>query len=128
MRAIFLDIDGVLNCESMPNPRHFPYIVDQKLLARFHKLVEVSGAQVVLTSSWRVDPIGLYAARYYKVPFDDICPDIPDAPRCTEILRWLKTHANHHSHSRLGCDERLEVGKRTKDQKATPTAPAPLGS
>lgn len=80
MKAIFLDIDGVLNSDQTPNPRHFPYIVDKKLLSHFRKLVEVSGARVVLTSTWRVDPIGLYAARFYKVPFNDICPDMPNTP------------------------------------------------
>ena len=30
MKAIFLDIDGVLNCESTPNPRKLPYIVEPR--------------------------------------------------------------------------------------------------
>lgn len=93
MKVIFLDIDGVLNCDRTPNPRHFPYIVDDRLLARFRELVDASGAHVVLTSSWRVDPIGLYAARFYEVPFDDIAPDMPGMPRRTEILEWLGVHA-----------------------------------
>ena len=33
MKIIFLDIDGVLNCDKTPNPRKFPYVVDPKLLA-----------------------------------------------------------------------------------------------
>lgn len=45
------------------------------------KLVDVTGAHVVLTSSWRVDPIGLYAARFYQIPFHDVCPDMPTVPR-----------------------------------------------
>ena len=28
MKIIFLDIDGVLNCDKTPNPRKFPYVVD----------------------------------------------------------------------------------------------------
>lgn len=90
MKVIFLDIDGVLNCDATPNPRNFPYIVDEKLLALFRVLVTKTGSKVVLTSSWRVDPIGLYAARYWNVPFDDICPDFPHRPRCEEILHWLR--------------------------------------
>jgi hypothetical protein len=39
MRVVFLDIDGVLNCDSTPNPRNFPYIIDPKLLARLKKTV-----------------------------------------------------------------------------------------
>jgi hypothetical protein len=92
MKAIFLDIDGVLNCDATPNPRELPYIVDKKLRNRFQRLVKRSGAKVVLTSSWRIDPIGLYAARHWKIPFDGVCPDMPEAPRRDEILAWLKTH------------------------------------
>lgn len=92
MKVIFLDIDGVLNCDATPNPRDLPYVVDKKLLARLRKLLDRTKAKVVLTSSWRVDPIGLFAARYWKVPFMDVCPDMPDRPRCEEICTWLKEH------------------------------------
>jgi hypothetical protein len=63
MKTIFLDIDGVLNSDSTPNPRKFPYIVDAALLARFRKLIRKTGATVILSSTWRVDPIGLLAAK-----------------------------------------------------------------
>ena len=43
MKVIFLDIDGVLNSASTPNPRKFPYIVDDRLLARFKELVRRTG-------------------------------------------------------------------------------------
>ena len=56
MKVIFLDIDGVLNCKSTPNPRKFPYIVDPALLARFKGLLDRTGAEVVLLSTWRHDP------------------------------------------------------------------------
>jgi hypothetical protein len=92
MKVIFLDIDGVLNCDMTPNPRKFPYIVDEGLLARFRELVERTGAFVVLSSTWRVDPVGLLAAKFYKVPFHDFCPDMPDAPRCEELIFWLRNH------------------------------------
>jgi hypothetical protein len=58
MKVIFLDIDGVLNCDHTTNPRKFPYVVDKKLLARFKKLLSRTGAKVVLSSSWRLDPVG----------------------------------------------------------------------
>jgi Swiss Army Knife RNA repair-like protein len=92
MKVIFLDIDGVLNCDKTPNPRDLPYVVDKKLLTRFRKLLERTGAKVVLTTSWRIDPIGLYAAKYWHVPFMDACPDMPEQPRREEILGWLKRH------------------------------------
>jgi hypothetical protein len=92
MKAIFLDIDGVLNCDETPNDRNFPYIVDNRLLIKFSELVRATEATVVLSSTWRVDPIGLLAAKYYNVPFDDICPDMPGAPRCEELTSWLRAH------------------------------------
>jgi hypothetical protein len=92
MKVIFLDIDGVLNCDKTPNPRGFPYIVDKKLLARFKKLLQRTGAKVVLSSTWRCDPVGLFAARHYGVPFIDVCPDKRRSSRCKELLAWLKAH------------------------------------
>ncbi|MEA2942494.1 MAG: hypothetical protein QOD09_3023 [Bradyrhizobium sp.] len=92
MKIIFLDIDGVLNCDNTPNPRKFPYIVDKKLLARFKKLLERTGAKVVLSSSWRCDPVGLFAAKHFGIPFIDVCADKPRSPRRNELLAWLSAH------------------------------------
>jgi HAD domain in Swiss Army Knife RNA repair proteins len=92
LKIIFLDIDGVLNCEDTPNPRKFPYVVDSRLLELFRQLVRATGARVILSSTWRVDPVGLFAAKFYDVPFEDICPDMPGAPRCEELQAWLRKH------------------------------------
>ena len=54
--------------------------------------MQATGAKVILSSTWRVDPVGLLAAKYYQVPFDDVCPDMPGAPRCEELLTWLRQH------------------------------------
>lgn len=92
MKVIFIDIDGVLNCEKTRNPRRFPFVVEKKLLRRLEKLIADTGAKVVLASSWRLDPIGRLAAKHFGVPFDDICPNMPRSSRCKEILAWLKKH------------------------------------
>jgi HAD domain in Swiss Army Knife RNA repair proteins len=89
MHVIFLDIDGVLNCKSTPNPRKFPYIVDPVLLERFRRLVARTHAQVILSSTWRYDPAGVFSAQYLGLTFSDITPDLPDRPRRDEILTWL---------------------------------------
>jgi hypothetical protein len=39
MRVIFLDIDGVLNCESTTNPRKLPYVVEPRLLELLKRLL-----------------------------------------------------------------------------------------
>ena len=92
MKVIFLDIDGVLNCKTTPNPRQFPYVVDKKLLARLMRLLDRTGAKVVLSSSWRIDPVGRFAAKHWGVPFIDVCPDKPKSPRRNEMLAWLSRH------------------------------------
>jgi hypothetical protein len=92
MKVIFLDIDGVLNCRSTPNPRKFPYIVDAALLQRLQQLLRITGGQVVLTSTWRYDPAGIFSAEHYGIPFIDTVPDMPDMPRREEILDWLRRH------------------------------------
>ena len=92
MKIIFLDIDGVLNSHATPNLRGFPYIVDPVLLARLRDVLHRTDAKTVLSSTWRVDPVGLLAAKYFDIPFDDVTPDQPASPRGAEITTWLKAH------------------------------------
>ena len=94
MKVIFLDIDGVLNSKETPNPRKFPYIVEELLLKRLLKLCERTGAQVVMSSTWRYDPVGLLAARHFQIPFTDVIPDLPGEPRHKEIMAWLSAHGD----------------------------------
>jgi hypothetical protein len=92
MKIIFLDIDGVLNCKKTFNPRKLPYIIDPKLLKCLETLLERTGAKVVLSSTWRYDPAGLFSAKHWGVPFIDVTPDMPTQPRRNEVLAWLKEH------------------------------------
>jgi hypothetical protein len=92
VQVVFLDIDGVLNCKTTSNPRKFPYVVDKKLLARLAQLLKRTKAKVVLSSTWRYDPVGLMAAKYWGVPFIDVTPDMPHRARRDEIRTWLKKH------------------------------------
>ena len=80
MRVIFLDIDGVLNCESTPNPRKLPYIVEPSLLELLKQLLTLADANVVLSSTWRYDPAGVFSAKHWGIPFIDVIPDHAGAP------------------------------------------------
>lgn len=40
-----------LNCKKTANPRKLPYVVDRRLLARFKRLLDRTGAKVVLSST-----------------------------------------------------------------------------
>jgi HAD domain in Swiss Army Knife RNA repair proteins len=79
MKVIFLDIDGILNCPTTPNPRQFPYVVDKRLLLRLQKLLDRTGAKVVLSSSWRIDPVGLFAASIGPSRSSTFAPTSPGA-------------------------------------------------
>ncbi|MBV9554882.1 MAG: hypothetical protein JO032_19040, partial [Alphaproteobacteria bacterium] len=92
MKVIFLDIDGVLNSKQTPNPRKFPFIVDPVLLARLERLIALTGAQPVLSSNWRYDPVGMLAVEHFRIPFIGAVPDEPDKSRCDEIRDWLRAH------------------------------------
>jgi HAD domain in Swiss Army Knife RNA repair proteins len=94
MKIIFLDIDGVLNSKKTPNPRKFPYVVDPKLLRLLVGLIEKTDAKIVLSSTWRLDPIAIMAAKYWGVPVFDLCPDMPDRPRRDEITEWIAAHSD----------------------------------
>jgi len=91
-KIIFLDIDGVLNCKLTPNPRKFPYVVDPKLLKRLKRIIHRTHAKVVLSSTWRYDPAGIFSANHWGIPFIDVIPDMPENPRRDEILAWLRHH------------------------------------
>jgi HAD domain in Swiss Army Knife RNA repair proteins len=92
MKIIFSDIDGVLNCSRTPNPRKLPYIAEPRLVGRLHAVLQRTEAQIVLTSTWRYDPAGLFSAKRWGIPFIDITPDLPKEPRRNEILAWLQGH------------------------------------
>ena len=56
------------------------------------RLLQRTKAKVVLSSTWRYDPAGLFSAKYWAIPFIDTIPDMPNKPRAVEIRTWLKQH------------------------------------
>ena len=92
LRVIFLDIDGVLNCKKTPNPRDLPYIIDNRFLRIFLRMVRQTRAKVVLISDWRHDPAGLFSARYWGIRYVDVVPYLPKRSRGEQILLWLRKH------------------------------------
>lgn len=63
MKYLFLDIDGVLNHEQWyesqhnnPDAKPFPYsCFDPQCVTRVNEILEKTGAQLVISSSWRLD-------------------------------------------------------------------------
>ncbi len=107
MKILFLDIDGVLNSlrydrERTPEQGN----IDESRLPLLKEIVEESGAQIVLSSSWRehwapeeghCDAVGLELNRLfqkYGLQISDKTPQISPRQRAAEIQDWLTAHAN----------------------------------
>lgn len=101
--VLFLDVDGVLNSATFfaENPPMPVTSVDPKAVRRIQRVVEATGALVVLSSSWRKQP-------------EDLTPTLTDrmaAPaRCDEILAWLDEHSEVTQYAIIDDDPDAEVG------------------
>jgi len=89
MKVIFLDLDGVL----VPAGQT-PGIFDGYLARNLKKIVEATGAEIVLSSDWRRHRTSVAKARRnlqaYGLDFIDCTPSLSPrvAQRPTEILLW----------------------------------------
>ena len=56
MKIIFCDVDGVLNEDTTPTRTKSRVIfIDQEKLDRLKRIVDATGARIVLSSTWRYD-------------------------------------------------------------------------
>lgn len=91
MKIIFLDIDGVLNCETTKE-RHCGCIgIEPAKVELFNKILEKTGAMVVLSSTWRLDAQSRAEVKKY-VDYFDITPEIEGKSRGKEIESWIEKH------------------------------------
>jgi len=90
MKVIFLDIDGVLNYRHMRD-------ICPKAVALLNSLVEKTGANIVISSSWRISVSMIRICEElvscgFKFPERIIgcTPSVPERERGHEIKLWLK--------------------------------------
>lgn len=105
-KIIFLDVDGVLNSEETGFGGFFP--MDKKidksdtkwgdvLVNRVRRIVEATGADIVISSTWRryfdipkfKEMFALYG--WDKVPIVDMTPKLHQG-RGIEVNAWLNKH------------------------------------
>jgi hypothetical protein len=94
-KVLFLDVDGVLNHYDSPGwriPDHSIWVLDDDCVAQLKRILEATGAEIVLSSTWRLSEAGIEAVRAAIAPFElnDATAITWSAPRCTEIRRWLE--------------------------------------
>ena len=128
-KIIFLDIDGVLNCENAYRDGHCQYVVygDEKK-AEFYQsfapsckrelslLIEETGADIVISSSWRNDGIEImrliWEMEQMPGTIIDITPNFRtpgiSIPRGLEIDHWLTERGFYH----FNWDEQKEEENR----------------
>lgn len=103
MKVIFLDVDGVLNCETTQElTREGVRFVENRLVERLKRIVDETGAEVVLSSDWRYDRDyeecnGDYLElksklAEYGIEFYGFTPVILHEDRGYEIDRYLAEH------------------------------------
>ncbi len=108
-KCIFLDVDGVLNSEAWHRKTergpHWPQDgIDPAALVRLNRILDATGAKIVVSSSWRSRTIK--ATREFmgfmgiSRKIIGITPRLPCTDgfptRGDEIHAWLMTHALDH--------------------------------
>ena len=103
MKVIFLDIDGVLNAGDFDADAESSSI-DRRAVGRLKRVLRDTGAQIVLSSSWRYMVLegamtlsGFeYLLRTHGMPkgclLDCTCADEMTGDRGAQIRRWVAEH------------------------------------
>lgn len=119
-KIIFLDVDGVLNCDKTERETRSGYrFVGSRKIKLLKKIVEETGAAIVLSSDWRYnrnapemnsDFLELKnELRRYGIEIQDYTPELAWSNRGREIELWLGTHP--HIQNYVILDDSKEVDK-----------------
>lgn len=89
MKILFLDVDGVLNSYKTGGM----YALKRNCLRRLQKIVEETGCEIVLSSTWRKDEYALRRLKrvlaYRGIKIKDTTPIFQKGFRGLEIQAWL---------------------------------------
>lgn len=93
MKVLFLDIDGVCNCQFTAQRSGYFIGIDPYMALLVGRIVEATGAKIVLSSSWRYNEESKEEVRKRVMPFIDVTPMSKGlATRGREIRQWLEAH------------------------------------
>lgn len=113
MKVIFLDVDGVLNTASLLYHYGIHYI-DEDLVDLFSTIVEKTGAEIVLSSTWRLKEgdRGMVSSALARrgMEIHGATPRIHNAPRAEEIKKWLSERPEVDRYAILDDDLAAGIG------------------
>ena len=105
MKVIFLDVDGVLNSVETTTLCYGFVGIDDEKVAKLRRIVEATGAQIVLSSSWKHDwephdkekqnKFGDYIdqkLKKYLLSAVDKTNESDSERRGEGIIKWVGTH------------------------------------
>lgn len=103
MKVIFLDVDGVLNNDfTTTRTKQGAEFVDDYLIERLKRLIDATGATVIMSSSWRYgrtckahhdDFVELLEKlESHGVHVEDYTPTMNTAHKSVEIKQYLQDH------------------------------------
>ena len=94
MKIIFLDVDGVLNHSGCPEWKQGDWrVIDDACVERIRSVCTATGARIVLSSTWRVDPEAVEIIRgCFGELLVDVTPQSSYHARHKEIREWLDLH------------------------------------
>ena len=105
MKALFLDIDGVINSEDYAVYRYLSKqfdtdeFIDERAVVFLNHIIEQTGAKVVLSSSWRADyekTEERLKTAGFKFDLFDKTPYHYSRHRGTEIKMWIDKYEKEH--------------------------------
>ena len=103
VRVLFLDIDGVLN-----RTAYRPAVsvglrswIEPDLAANLTEALRITGAQIVLSSDWRINrELDVLREELAAATIDgtllDVTPNIEGVPRWHQIQAWMETNGASH--------------------------------
>lgn len=89
MKRIYLDVDGVLNCGQTTERFRGTYGIEPSRVALLRGLVEATGAEIVLCSTWRLYEGNFQEVRRALAVEGLVVVDVtPDWAEAANILDW----------------------------------------
>jgi len=125
MKVVVLDIDGVLNSEQFvqkigqeawDNANQ----IDPLAVSRLNNLTDITGAVIVISSSWRIayhweDLLRILKDSGVKADIIDKTPRLPYDDRADEIWCWLDNTTEMVETYVILDDDRLEIKRDSSD-------------